>query len=103
MFKSKIHGAVVTHADLHGAGNVTIGRNLLGADDILTHEEVHIWNVTRGTGISTCVLEETKGSGHIRIDGAAAHLMPRGDSVMFVTSAEMDSAEARNFKPRLFE
>ena len=99
MFKSKIHRAVVTHAALHYEGSVTIDRNLLDAADIYEHEEVHIWNVTRGTRLSTYALEGEKGSGHICINGAAAHLMTPGDLVILATFTEMDSAQAKNFKP----
>ena len=48
MFKSKIHRAVVTDADLEYEGSVTLDTNLLEAADILPFEAVHIWNVTRG-------------------------------------------------------
>ncbi len=38
MFKSKIHRATVTHADLEYEGSVTIDNNLLEAANILPHE-----------------------------------------------------------------
>ena len=51
MFKSKIHRATVTQADLHYEGSVTVDRNLLDAADILPFEMVKIWNVTNGERI----------------------------------------------------
>ncbi len=49
IFKSKIHRATVTHADVAYEGSVTIDRDLLDAAGILPFEAVHIWNATRGT------------------------------------------------------
>jgi aspartate 1-decarboxylase len=49
MLKSKIHRATVTHADVHYEGSLTLDAHLLAAADILPWEEVHVWNVTRGT------------------------------------------------------
>lgn len=48
-FRSKIHRATVTHADLHYEGSLSIDRSLMEAADIAEFEEVHVWNVTRGT------------------------------------------------------
>ncbi len=42
MFKSKIHRATVTQADLHYVGSVTIDADLLDAADLLPGELVHI-------------------------------------------------------------
>src|SRR5204862_577207 len=49
LFKAKIHRATVTHADLDYEGSVTVSGELLDAAGIVEHEQVHIWNVTRGT------------------------------------------------------
>ena len=61
IFKSKIHRATVTHADLDYEGSVTIDRDLLEAADIVPNEMVHIWNVTRGTRLVTYALEGPAG------------------------------------------
>jgi len=101
MFKSKIHRAVVTHADLDYEGSVTIDSNLLEAADILPHEHVHIWNVTRGTRIETYTLEGPRGSGVICINGAAAHQNSPGDLVIIATFADYDQAELASYEPRV--
>src|SRR5258706_15258436 len=79
MFLSKIHRAVVTHADLHYEGSCTIDADLLDAADILPNQELHIWNVTRGTRIVTYALPGPRGSGVVCINGAAAHNNNPGD------------------------
>ncbi|NNB88372.1 aspartate 1-decarboxylase [Corallococcus sp. AB004] len=99
LFKSKIHRATVTQADLDYEGSVTIDRDLLKAADILPFEKVAVWNVTRGTRLETYALEGESGSGVICINGAAAHLNQPGDLVILATFAEVEEAEAANWKP----
>jgi aspartate 1-decarboxylase len=99
LFKSKIHRATVTHADLDYEGSVTISSELMDAAEIIEHEQVHIWNVTRGTRLVTYALRGDPGSGIICINGAAAHLAEPGDKVIIATFAEVDANEARGWKP----
>ena len=99
MFLSKIHRATVTHADLQYEGSVTIDQTLLEAAGMLEHEEVHIWNVTRGTRLATYTLAGPPGSGVICVNGAAAHHMRPGDIVILATFADMDESEARKHVP----
>lgn len=99
LFKSKIHRATVTQADVHYEGSVTIDRDLMDAADFLPYEKVAIWNVTSGTRLETYVLEGERGSGVICINGAAAHLMKPGELVILATFAEVEEEEARGWKP----
>jgi aspartate 1-decarboxylase len=102
LFKSKIHRATVTEADLAYEGSVTIDSALMRAADILPHERVHIWNVTNGSRLETYALEGPADSGVICVNGAAAHLARPGDLVIIATFAEAaDEAEARAWKPRI--
>lgn len=99
LFKAKIHRATVTHADLDYEGSVTISGELLEASGIVEHEQVHIWNVTRGTRLVTYALRGDRDSGIICINGAAAHLASPGDKVIIATFAEVDAAEAAGWQP----
>ena len=99
MFKSKIHRATVTHADLDYEGSVTIDLDLMEAANILPNEEVHTWNITRGTRLSTYALEGDRGSGVICINGAAAHLCRPDDLVILATFVQVDEADVRAHKP----
>ncbi|MBX3181798.1 MAG: aspartate 1-decarboxylase [Polyangiaceae bacterium] len=99
VFKSKIHRATVTHADLEYEGSVTIDADLLERADILPYEAIHIWNVTQGTRLVTYALEGPRGSGCICVNGAAAHLNAPGDLVILATFADMDRAEAARHVP----
>ena len=99
VFKSKIHRATVTHADLEYEGSVTVDSDLLDAAEILPYEAVHIWNVTRGSRLVTYALPGPRGSGAICVNGAAAHLNQPGDLVILATFAEMTPLEARRHRP----
>lgn len=99
MFKSKIHRATVTHADLHYVGSVTVDADLLDAADILPGELVSIVDITNGSRLETYTIPGERGSGVIGINGAAAHLVNVGDLVILMTYAQMDDAEARAFVP----
>jgi aspartate 1-decarboxylase len=101
MFLSKIHRAVVTHADLDYEGSCTIDTDLMDAADILPNQELHVWNVTRGTRLVTYALPGPRGSGVICINGAAAHGNKPGDLVILATFGEMDSEEARGYEPKI--
>ena len=99
LFKSKIHRATVTHADLDYEGSVSIDEGLLEAAGIWEYEAVHVWNITRGTRLQTYAIKGERGSGVICINGAAAHLNRPGDLVIIATFAEVEDAEARSWKP----
>ena len=99
MFKSKIHRATVTHADLHYVGSVTVDLDLLDAADILPGELVSIVDITNGARLETYTIAGERGTGVIGINGAAAHLMHEGDLVILITYADMSDEEARSFIP----
>jgi aspartate 1-decarboxylase len=100
-FKSKIHRATVTHADLDYEGSVSIDEDLMDAAGIWEYEAVHIWNITRGTRLQTYAIRGERGSGVICINGAAAHLNRPGDLVILATFAELEETEARAHEPKV--
>jgi aspartate 1-decarboxylase len=101
MFKSKIHRATVTHADLHYVGSVTVDLDLLDAADILPGELVSIVDVTNGSRLETYTIAGERGSGVIGINGAAAHLMQENDIVILITYAQMTTDEAKSYEPKV--
>jgi aspartate 1-decarboxylase len=101
MFKSKIHRATVTEADLHYVGSVTIDAELMEAADLLPGEQVHIVDIDNGARLETYVIEGARGSGVIGINGAAAHLVHPGDLVILISYAQVDDAEARTLRPKV--
>jgi aspartate 1-decarboxylase len=101
MFKSKIHRATVTHADLDYEGSVTIDAELMQAADILAYERVNVWNVTRGSRVETYALAGPAGSGVVCVNGAAAHQNRPGDLVIIATFAEYDADELSRHAPKV--
>ena len=101
LLHSKIHRATVTGADLDYEGSVSVDTDLLEAADILPGQQVHIWNITRGTRIVTYALPGEAGSGTICINGAAAHQNQPGDLVIIASWVELEESEARQYKPKV--
>jgi aspartate 1-decarboxylase len=99
MMKSKLHRATVTAAELHYEGSLTVDADLLDAADILANEQIHVWDVTNGTRLTTYALPGKRGSGEVCVNGAGAHLIRPGDLVIIATFADYDDAEARAHKP----
>jgi aspartate 1-decarboxylase len=99
LFKSKIHRATVTDADLDYEGSITIDEQLMRAADILQYEHVHVWNVANGSRIETYALAGSPGSGVICVNGAAARHAQPGDKVIIATFADVEEAEAAAWKP----
>lgn len=101
MFKSKIHRATVTQANVDYEGSITIDAGLLEAADILPFEEVHVWNVTRGSRLTTYAMAAEPGSGTVCINGAGAHLVHPGDLVIIATFTTLEDDTARAHRPKV--
>jgi aspartate 1-decarboxylase len=101
MFKSKIHRATVTRADLHYVGSLTIDADLMAAADLLAGEKVQVVDIDNGARLETYVIEGPPGSGVIGVNGAAAHLVHPGDLVIIISYAVVTDAEARSLVPRV--
>jgi aspartate 1-decarboxylase len=101
MCKSKIHGAVVTEANLHYMGSLTIDRDLLEAANIVPYEWLHVANVTTGARFETYAIEGQAGSGIIGLNGAAARLGHPGDKLIIMCAASLTEDEIADFRPRL--
>ncbi len=99
MFKSKIHRATVTEANLNYMGSITIDEALLDASGILPNEKVQIVNNNNGARFETYVMKGPRDSGIICLNGAAARLAQPGDSVIIIAYALLDHREALMFKP----
>jgi len=101
MLKSKIHRATVTDCDLHYVGSITIDHDLLVAADILEHEQVHVVDIDNGARFETYVIAGERGSGTMQVNGAAARLVHRGDTIIVFSYAAYDAAELERYEPRV--
>ena len=58
-------------------------------------------DVTNGARLETYTIPGKRGSGCICMNGAAAHLMKKGDVVIIMAYALMTEEEARSFRPAI--
>lgn len=99
MLKGKIHGARITEANIAYEGSITIDRTLMKEANILPYEMVHVFDVTNGARLETYAIEGS--GGEICINGAAARLVCKGDTVIILAYDLVSEEEARNSHPRL--
>lgn len=101
MFKSKLHRATITEADINYVGSITIDIDLLEKSDILPGEKVQVVDVNNGERFETYTIEGERGSGVICVNGAAARLVQKGDKAIIISYGMMDKQEAAQFKPKV--
>ena len=99
MLKSKIHRATVTDADLHYVGSITVDPELLEAADILEHEQVAVVDVDNGARFETYTIAGERGSGEMKVNGAAARLVHHGDTIIVISYAQYDRVEMEHYEP----
>ena len=91
MLRSKIHKATVTEADLSYVGSITIDQELIERIGLLPGEKVMVVSNTSGARLETYVIAGERGSGVICINGAAAHLIKKGEEVIIMGFELTDS------------
>jgi aspartate 1-decarboxylase len=101
MLKSKIHRATVTDCDLHYVGSITIDPELLEAADMLEYEQVHVVDVDNGARFETYTIPGERGSGDMRVNGAAARLVHRGDTIIVISYGAYDEVDLERYVPRV--
>jgi aspartate 1-decarboxylase len=99
LFKSKIHRAVITEANLNYVGSITIDEDLMEAANIIENEKVQVVNINNGERLETYVIKGKRGSGVCCLNGPAARKAVVGDIVVIIAYATMDFEEAKTFKP----
>lgn len=98
-FKSKIHRATVTEANLNYVGSITIDEALLEACNIQEGERVQIVNNNNGERLETYTIAGERGSGVICLNGAAARKAEVGDVIIIISYAWMTPEEAAEYDP----
>jgi aspartate 1-decarboxylase len=99
MLKSKIHRATITDSDLHYVGSVTVDPDLLEAADILEFEQVAIVDVDNGARFETYTIAGERGSGVMQVNGAAARLVHKGDTIIVISYGQYDEADLEHYEP----
>jgi aspartate 1-decarboxylase len=101
MLKSKIHRATITDSDLNYVGSITIDPDLLEAADILEHEQVHVVDVDNGARFETYTIPGRRGSGEMCVNGAAARLVHRGDTIIVISYGSYEKVDLEHYEPRV--
>lgn len=99
VFKSKIHRAHVTEANLNYVGSITIDEALMEAANIIEGEKLQIVNNNNGERFETYAIRGERGSGVICLNGAAARKVQVGDIVIIISYAWMTPDEAKTHRP----
>ncbi|MBX6377380.1 MAG: aspartate 1-decarboxylase [Clostridia bacterium] len=101
LFRSKIHRATVTEANLAYEGSLTLDADLLEAADFVPWEKVQVVNVTTGARLETYVIPGPRGSGVVCLNGGAARLGQPGDTVILIAYAQVSDEELASFRSRV--
>jgi aspartate 1-decarboxylase len=101
MLKSKIHRCRITGSDLNYVGSITVDADLLDAADILEHEQVHVVDVDNGARFETYTIAGARGSGEVKVNGAAARLVHSGDTIIVISYGSYDRADLETYEPRV--
>ena len=101
MLKSKIHRATVSDCDLHYVGSITIDPDLLEAADIREFEQVAVVDVDNGARFETYTIAGQRGSGDMKVNGAAARLVHRGDTIIVISYGGYDPDDLEHYQPRV--
>ena len=101
MLKSKIHRCRITGSDLNYVGSITVDADLLDAADILEHEQVHVVDVDNGARFETYTIAGARGSGEIKVNGAAARLVHSGDTIIVISYASYDRDDLESYEPKV--
>lgn len=101
MLKSKLHLATVTGSDLNYHGSLTIDPELMEAVGILPYEAILVSNTATGARAETYALPGVPGLGQIELNGAMARIGGRGDRIIVMAFAELETEEIPGHKPRV--
>lgn len=84
ILQSKIHKATVTEACLDYIGSITIDSELMERVDLWPGQKVLVVSNTSGARLETYAIAGEPGSGCICMNGAAAHLIKKGDEIIII-------------------
>lgn len=99
--RAKIHRAVVTAADLHYNGSLTVDRTLLEASGMREYEMVQVVNVENGARFETYLIAGEPDTGVVQVNGAAARLAAMGDHIIVMAYAQVVDPVPDDWDPRI--
>jgi aspartate 1-decarboxylase len=91
VLKSKLHRAMITAADVEYEGSIEIPTDLIEAAGLWAGEKVLVASITTGNRLETYVQPGPAGTGHIIINGGAAHRIKKGERVSIMAFGLTDT------------
>ena len=101
MIKGKIRRATVTEASLNYMGSLTLDEDLMDAAGLKENEKIQVLDITNGSRLETYIIRGERGSGRVCINGAAAHLIHKGDLVIIVSYCHLSNEESKYHQPQI--
>jgi len=99
LLRAKIHRATVTDADVDYEGSITIDAALMRQAGIRRYEKVQVVAVGNGARLETYAIEGPAGSGVVQMNGAAARLIGKGETVILMTYASVPEPPPADWEP----
>lgn len=101
LLKSKVHGAVITEANLKYVGSLTLDQDLMDAAGMIENEKIQVVNSNNGERIETYLINGARGSGVCCLNGPAARKGLTGDTVIIISYCILPFEEAKKYVPKI--
>lgn len=101
ILRAKIHRAVVTDADLHYRGSITVDKRLMEESGLYEYERVQVLDINNGERLETYVIQGEHGSGTICLNGAAARRVNKGDRIIILAYEHTNQERAQDVEPTI--
>jgi aspartate 1-decarboxylase len=62
---------------------------------------VHVVDIDNGARFETYTIAGQRGSGDMRVNGAAARLVHRGDTIIVISYGSYEEADLQRYEPRV--
>ena len=101
VFKSKIHRATITGANVNYMGSITIDPNLIEAANMFAGEKVQVLSLNNGTRLETYIISGQRGSGEVIINGPAALKIQQNHQVIIISYMFLKKNEIKGMNPTI--
>lgn len=98
---AKIHQATVTECNPEYMGSITIDPLLLDATGMVVNEKVLVADCENSNRFETYIFQGQRGSGEIKVNGAAANITGIGHRVLIMSFCTVDETELKTHRPKV--
>ena len=101
VFKSKIHRATITGANINYMGSITLDPNLIEAANMFPGEKVQVLSLNNGSRLETYIISGERGSGEVIINGPAALKIQLHHKVIIISYMFLKKNEIGGMNPTI--